>query len=114
MVESLFNKGLQLIKKRLQRRCFHVKFAKLLRTAFFTEHLWWLLLNFVFFFLAVAADLINTFLCFKKILFFLEHMNIAVSAHDLCSLRNFHVLQFNRTLAVRTDYICLLSIHFTY
>ena len=29
---------------RLQRRCFPVKFAKFLRTSFFTEHLRWLLL----------------------------------------------------------------------
>ena len=31
-------------KKRLQHRCFSVKFAKFLRTPFLTEHLWWLLL----------------------------------------------------------------------
>ena len=33
-----------LLKKRLWHRCFPVKFAKFLRTPFFTEHLWWLLL----------------------------------------------------------------------
>ena len=33
------------VKKRLHRRCFLVKFAKLLRTHFFTEQLLWLLLN---------------------------------------------------------------------
>ena len=33
------------IKKRLQHRCFSVKFAKFLRIPFFTEHLWWLLLD---------------------------------------------------------------------
>ena len=32
-------------KKRLQHRCFPVKFAKFLRTTFFTEHLRWLLLE---------------------------------------------------------------------
>ena len=42
--ESLFNKvaGLKdcnFIKKRLQHRCFPVKFANFLRTPFFTEHL---------------------------------------------------------------------------
>ena len=41
---SLFSKnlhaeGLQLHKKRLQHRCFPVKFAKFLRTPFLTEHL---------------------------------------------------------------------------
>ena len=45
---SLFNKfgGLQacnFVKRRLQHRCFPVKFAKFLRTPFFTEHLRWLL-----------------------------------------------------------------------
>ena len=34
------------IKKRLQRRCFPVNTAKFLRTAFFIEHLQWLLLAF--------------------------------------------------------------------
>ena len=33
------------IKKRLQHRCFPVNVAKFLRTAFFIEHLWWLLLK---------------------------------------------------------------------
>ena len=47
---SLFNKvvGLKawsVIKNRLQQRCFSVKFAKFLRTTFFTEHLRWLLLE---------------------------------------------------------------------
>ena len=33
------------VKKRLWSRCFPVNFAKFLRTPFFTEHLWWLLLE---------------------------------------------------------------------
>ena len=33
-----------LLKKRLWHRCFPVNFAKFLRTPFFTEYLWWLLL----------------------------------------------------------------------
>ena len=33
------------LKKRLWHRCFPVNFAKFLRTTFFTEHLWWLLLS---------------------------------------------------------------------
>ena len=46
---SLFKKvaGLKLcniVKTRLQHRCFPVKFAKSLRTPLFTEHLWWRLL----------------------------------------------------------------------
>ena len=39
-------KDCNIIKKRLRHRCFPVKFAKLLRTTFFTEHLRWLLLIF--------------------------------------------------------------------
>ena len=38
-------KACDFIKKRLQHRCFPVNIAKFLRTAFFIEHLWWLLLN---------------------------------------------------------------------
>ena len=34
-----------LLKKTLWHRCFPVNFAKLLRISFFTEHLWWLLLQ---------------------------------------------------------------------
>ena len=33
-----------LLKKRLWHTCFPVNFAKFLRTPFFIEHLWWLLL----------------------------------------------------------------------
>ena len=36
MLEYLFNK-VGLIKKRLQHRCFSVKFAKVLRTPFFNK-----------------------------------------------------------------------------
>ena len=45
-----FNKvaGLQLYYKRLQHRCFPVKFVKFLRTPFFTEHVRWLLLENLF------------------------------------------------------------------
>ena len=48
MLESCFNKvaGLQaFMKKRLQHGCFPVTIAKVSRTAFFKEHLWWLLLK---------------------------------------------------------------------
>ena len=34
-----------LLKKRLWHRCFLVFFVKFLRTSFFKEHLWWLLLQ---------------------------------------------------------------------
>ena len=34
-----------LLKERLWHRCFPVNFGKFLRKSFFTEHLWWLLLQ---------------------------------------------------------------------
>ena len=40
-----------LLKKRLRHRCFPVNFPKFLRPPFLTEHLWWLLLSVVFFYL---------------------------------------------------------------
>ena len=47
-LRSLLQKNLwhpaTLLKKRLWHRCFPVNFAKLLRTPFFIEHVWWLLL----------------------------------------------------------------------
>ena len=51
VLESLFNKAAGLnvcnrIKKRLQHRCFPVKFVKFLKTPFFTEKFQWLLLTF--------------------------------------------------------------------
>ena len=50
MLEPLFNKvaGLKacnFVKKRLQHRCFPLKFIKFLRTHFFREHLPWLLVT---------------------------------------------------------------------
>ena len=39
VLEFLFN------KKKLQHKCLPVNIAKFLRTAFFIEYLWWLLLN---------------------------------------------------------------------
>ena len=50
LCQSLFLRKLQaapaiLFKKRLWRRCFPVNFAKFTTTPFFTEHLWWVLLN---------------------------------------------------------------------
>ena len=38
-----------LLKKRLWHRCFSVNFVKFLRTLFFIELLWWLLLNELFY-----------------------------------------------------------------
>ena len=59
----LFNKvaGLRpatLLKKRLWHRCFPVNFVKFLRTPFFIERLWWLLL---IFHVSTAYNIIVTF-----------------------------------------------------
>ena len=40
-------KAYNFINKRLRHRCIPVNIAKFLRTAFFIEHLWWLLLDFL-------------------------------------------------------------------
>ena len=45
--KSVFLKTCNFIKKRLQHRCFPVKFAQFLRIPFFTGHLRWLLLSFL-------------------------------------------------------------------
>ena len=45
MLKSPFNKDAGFIKRRLQHRCLPVKFANFLRTPFFAEHFWWLLLD---------------------------------------------------------------------
>ena len=47
-LKSLFNDfaGQDFVKKRLQRGCFPVHFAKLLKNPFLIEHLLWFLLNF--------------------------------------------------------------------
>ena len=41
----LFNRPATLLKKRLWHRRFPVNFVKFLRTPFYIEHLWWLLLE---------------------------------------------------------------------
>ena len=46
MFFKIFVHACNFVKKRFQHRCFPVNIAKFLRTAFFTEHLWWLLLQF--------------------------------------------------------------------
>ena len=43
--EKVAERPATLFKKRFQHWCFPVKFAKFLRTRFFTEHLRWLLLT---------------------------------------------------------------------
>ena len=42
---EIFCKPATLLKKRFWHRCFLVNFAKFLKTPFFIEHLWWLLLK---------------------------------------------------------------------
>ena len=38
-------KACNIVKNKLQRRCFRVNIAKFLKTAILTEHLWWILLK---------------------------------------------------------------------
>ena len=60
-LKNLQAEALQLYLKSLQHCCFPVKFAKFLRTLFFTEHLRWLLLLFrwlLYFFKKVIKQLL--------------------------------------------------------
>ena len=45
MPDSLLPRPATLLKKRLWHRCFPVNFVKFLRTPFYKERLWWLLLR---------------------------------------------------------------------
>ena len=49
-----------LLEKRPWHRCFPVNFAKFLRTPFFTEHLWWVLLGFI------SWNTFNNQICIKS------------------------------------------------
>ena len=55
-----FTPACNFIKKRLQHKCFTVKFAKLLKKPLFAEHLQWLLLALVAFFLKYASEKLPT------------------------------------------------------
>ena len=78
VLESIFNKaaGLKVcnsIKKRLQHRCFPMKFAKFLGKPFFTKEYQWLLLRFKFCFQKSSEEkplwlsAINTRFSWKKV-----------------------------------------------
>ena len=80
---SLFLKNLQAVdlqlhRKRLQRRCFPVKFAKFVRTPFFTEHLRWLLLHLrwllLYFFFKVPFNSYFATLLWRTNNFFSRHI----------------------------------------
>ena len=45
-IVRIWNYLLNSKKEEIWHRCFPVNFAKFLRTLFFTEHLWWLLLTY--------------------------------------------------------------------
>ena len=65
-----------LLKKRLQHRCFAVKFAKFWRTPFIAEHFWWLLLH----------SQINNILVFNPL-----STNGVYTRHGTEALRNFEI-----------------------
>ena len=72
VLESLFNKvtGRQhcnFIKKRLQPRWFLVNIAKFLRTAFFIEHLRWLLLTYDVYNISDVSNLCTIIFCSEAV-----------------------------------------------
>ena len=92
-------------------RCFPVNIAKFLRTAFCIEHLWWLFLNFLLFFLESKWHLYS--LCSKK--WNLKHFQFALRFHRClpvtlwCNplIANIYLFKFkNRNTRKRCE-ICL-------
>ena len=86
-----------LLKKRLWQRCFPVNFVKFLRTPFFKEHLWWLLLNFVLDYFdknwsdVLQIDQQDVNLSINSIL---ESMNSILDEHALSKWINKYILKF--------------------
>ena len=77
LCQSLFLMKLQaapatLLKKRPCYRCFPVSFAKFLRTAFFTKHLWWLLLLFQ------ICNIFSLTILTEKIFYSIHHKNLLI------------------------------------
>ena len=75
-----------LLKKRPWHRCFPVNFAKLLRTPFFTKHLWWQLLE------IIEKCLISDYLkiqVFIKIGFMLQATHLIICHPELKIYENF-------------------------
>ena len=96
--------GLQLYKKRDWHRCFPVNFVKFLRTPFFKEHFWWLLLGV----LRKFAKCTGKYLC--QSLFLIKgvlHGCFAVNFVKFLSTPFFH-----KTPLVAASTICRNSFHF--
>ena len=118
MLKSLFNNvaGLQacnFIKKSLQHRCFPVKFAKFLRTPFFTEHLRWLLLKITQ--LNVNKNIIRKNSTAEKHQNFLKHRpclkkhsNLKISVEELIRVYMVYLLYCNTIISC----ICLCAPQF--
>ena len=68
LCESLSLRPATLLKKKLWHKCFPMNFVKFLRTPFYKEHLWWLLL------LRVRINIENMFFSY-------HHHNIKFSHH---------------------------------
>ena len=56
-----------LLKKRLWHRCFPVNLVKFLRTPFFIEHLWWLLLKAIATLFSIETASRNRVSCFSSL-----------------------------------------------
>ena len=71
-----------LLKKRLWHRCFPVNFVKLLRTPFYIEHLWCLLLKMWVFYVRVFSGQISV--GWKSIFFSLDFLNVVLIVWSWC------------------------------
>ena len=102
MLEPLFN-------KRLQHRCFPVKFPKILRTPFFTEHFQLLFLCFVF---HDNFELTDNFLGYKNHLYphymhLLQRFHGWFHFHNLSLLLRYFLLWDE--LHIERDFYCKLN-----
>ena len=78
----LINLQAYFIRKRLQHKCFPVKVMKVLRTSFFIQHLWWLLL-YLFSNLSFVSNVLENYLTTSEV--------VMVSAGSGSSSLNFIV-----------------------
>ena len=93
------------VKNRLQHRCFPVKFAKFLRTPFFTEHLQWLLLRLsgLTMFCELIWYIVRHRYCPKNFTKFLKTLPLPVTAsfcHKMQNIKIHYGMQWAHCLMV--------------
>ena len=107
-LKNLQVEGLQLPKKRLQHRCFPLKFAKFLRTRFLTEHLRWLLLHLrwllLYFFEKVLFNSYFATLLWRTNNFFFRHIVWCIKSRTLLFMNLSSIVRFSKQLRQGVPY----------